>query len=356
MKNLFFVLFFSLLSTYTFAQCPPGAEVVLTSQAEVDAFINDYPNCTEIITNLRIGTTFTEPLSNITDISGLNYVTTVGSNLFIFRNPNLTTLNGLQNITEVGASLNITDNNGLTDLTGLNGLSSIGSNLTFDNNYFILSLDGLGSIDAVPGRIYMANNQRLTNIEALSALTSVGGDFDIRINLDLTSLAGLENLSSVGEDFILMDNHELSDVSALNHPVSIAGELEIKNNFALAECAVETFCTHLENDNQHDISNNLAGCNSDVEILAACEADMPSSIDDFNKYISVYPTLADSYITLEDMDNIVLNSLSIFDINGVKQTVFLRGNTIEINRLKKGLYFGTVQNETGISSFKFVKI
>ena len=355
MKNLFFFLFCCLSSVPTFAQCPPGVEVVLESQAEVNAFINDYPNCTEIITNLRVGTTFVDPLSDITDISGLDFITSVGSNLFIFRNPNLLTLDGLQNITEVGASLNITDNNGLTSLSGLNGISSIGSNLTFDNNFFILSLDGLGSIDAIPGNIYMANNQRLTNIEALSELTSVGGEFDIRINLDLVNLAGLENLTSIGENFILMDNHELTDISALNHPLSIAGELEIKFNFALAECSVESFCAHLENDNEHNIESNQIGCNNIEEILAACEADMPSGVDDFGANILVYPSLADNYITFENTVDIISSVLSVINVNGVTQDVTLRANVLEISKLSKGLYFGTVRNEEGLRSFKFVK-
>src|SRR5690606_12196009 len=75
--------------------CPPG-DVILTSQTEVDAFATNYPNCTEISSDLNISG------STITNLDGLSNLTSVGGNLYISSNSSLTNLDGLSNLTSVG--------------------------------------------------------------------------------------------------------------------------------------------------------------------------------------------------------------------------------------------------------------
>src|SRR5690606_5393100 len=59
----------------TLPQCPAG-NVTLTSQAEIDDFATDYPNCTEVSGNLIIQG------DNITDLTPLSNLTSVGGHLF----------------------------------------------------------------------------------------------------------------------------------------------------------------------------------------------------------------------------------------------------------------------------------
>lgn len=56
-----------------FSQCPPGSAILVT-QAEVDQFIIDYPNCTMINGNLWIGS---NSPTDITDLSALSNLNTV---------------------------------------------------------------------------------------------------------------------------------------------------------------------------------------------------------------------------------------------------------------------------------------
>lgn len=78
------------------AQCPPG-DVILSSQAEVDAFVADYPNCTEIAGNMLIGSLTDN--TDIIDISGLSPLTAIEGSLSIDSNVSLTSLTGLDQLT-----------------------------------------------------------------------------------------------------------------------------------------------------------------------------------------------------------------------------------------------------------------
>src|SRR5690606_28616504 len=97
----------------TLPQCPPG-DVILNSQTEVDDFATNHPNCSEISGGLYISG------NDITDLSPLSNLTSVGGNLYISSNSSLLNLNGLNNLTSVGGNLYIDSNSNLTNLDGLN--------------------------------------------------------------------------------------------------------------------------------------------------------------------------------------------------------------------------------------------
>src|SRR5690606_29817153 len=147
----------------TLPQCPAGT-VSLTSQAQIDDFATNYPNCTEISGDLYISG------STITDLSPLSNLTSVGGYLRISTNSSLTDLDGLSNLTSVGGYLQIGSNSNLTNLDGLSNLTSVG------------------------GYLQIYNNSNLTNLNGLSNLTSVGADLVISYNYSLTDISGLQNI------------------------------------------------------------------------------------------------------------------------------------------------------------------
>ena len=77
--------------------CPMG-DVTLTTQADVDAFVADFPDCTEVDGNLIIGVQGGS--SDISDISGLSGITAVYGGCY-FYNTQLTNFNGVGSITTV---------------------------------------------------------------------------------------------------------------------------------------------------------------------------------------------------------------------------------------------------------------
>lgn len=131
-----------LTNTKTIVQerCPEGS-IELITQADVDQFVIDYPNCTKISKDLYIGS------GDITNLSGLSSLKTVEGDLEIFENSVLTNLKGLNNLTSIGGFLVIYQNTALTNLDELSSLKSIGDYLMIDRNPQLEDISGLQNLD-----------------------------------------------------------------------------------------------------------------------------------------------------------------------------------------------------------------
>src|SRR5690606_35741362 len=141
--------------------CPTGY-LSFYSQADIDAFATNYPNCTEVSGNLTIQG------ANITDLTPLSNLTSVGGYLNIDYNSSLTNLDGLNNLTSIGGYLNIYYNSNLTNLDGLSNLTSVGADLVIQSNSSLTDISGLQNIN--PASIlstyglglYITNNSSLS--------------------------------------------------------------------------------------------------------------------------------------------------------------------------------------------------
>ncbi len=147
-----------------------------------------------------------DDLSGYTSVTGHLYITSTS----------LTNLEGLECLTSVGSTLTITGNDFLTNLEGLMNLTSVGADLRIANNDSPTNLVGLENLTSVGTDLYIANNNSLINLAALSNITSVGEDLYIQGNESLTTL-GLDSLNDVGDDFMIFENIIL--------PVSLAEAL-----------------------------------------------------------------------------------------------------------------------------------
>jgi hypothetical protein len=145
-----------MLSAATNASAQVCTSLFLASQAEVDAV-----SCSSVRFGLVIEG------SDITDLSPLSSVTSVGLQLTIGPNALLTNLDGLAGITSVAVFLRVFDNPVLTNLNGLAAVTSVGANLV------------------------IARNDALTNLDGLAGITSVGGDLEVFRNTVLTEFCGL---------------------------------------------------------------------------------------------------------------------------------------------------------------------
>src|SRR5690606_11854728 len=111
----------------TLSQCPEGS-VLFTSQAQVNTFATNYPNCTEIS-----GYLYFYGNDDITDLSPLSNLTSVGGLLGFESNLSLTNLDGLSNLTSVGGFLGIYSNPNLTNISGLENITGF-TELSIQNN------------------------------------------------------------------------------------------------------------------------------------------------------------------------------------------------------------------------------
>ena len=286
--------------------CLPFGNYYFLSQADIDNFQSDFPNCSELEGNLTvqgdnitslngmnnissIGGTLKIKGNDLTSFSGLENLTTVGSSLVIDNNLALTNLAGLEGLTSVGDGMFIRSNGlnslsgleslttvgddvsigneyNLSNLAGLESISFIGGDLSIYSNYDLVDLTGLVNLTSLGGGLYIEDDQYILNLTGLEGLTSVGEDVHIRYNYHLISLLGLDNLTSIGGDLSIGMNYggnpELVDISALEGLNSIGGELMINHNNSLMSL------TGLDDINAGSITNLTISNNSS---LSACE-------------------------------------------------------------------------------------
>ena len=400
------------------SECPDASSISLTSQEEVDAFVAQYPNCTEIIGDFEISGL------SINDISALEYITLIDGELSII-GTSLTNLEGLNNI-ESFNSLTISNNALLTTIEDLGMEGIIANEINITDNPLLESLEGLSNVsNDYFGYIFLMDLPLVTSLEPLSnftgtasfyiqnlAITDLTGleqitntNFILLINLpSLTSLEGLNqltsfiNLSNVrfGNDLpnqingfssgLIIDNTSISNLSPLNSLISLANnnlgfydnpnltnleglsnlnpdsvnQLEIAGNSSLSNCAISVICQIIDSENTEfvNIETNNENCNSVEEVQAIC-ANLSSDV--FESAIEkVYPNPFNNQI------NVVLNhpndktDVSLFDISGkvLMSQSFLNNEEIILNteNLNQGVYFLNIQNESGKNeTIKLVK-
>lgn len=205
-KHATLLLFLIFAHFATQAQCPTSP-VLLTTQAQVNAFP---PTCTYL--NVR----FEVAGAGITDLTPLSNLTGSSKNVYINFNPDLTTLEGLENITEILGDFTIQANHALTDLHGLEGLASTPALLKVENNNGLLTLDGLtaGGVLTFIGSLVVIENDNLTDLGTVfDALETVPEYVYIQDNADLPAFNTFNNLTSVGW-YLNIEN--LPSLTALN--------------------------------------------------------------------------------------------------------------------------------------------
>jgi len=292
MKKLLFIAIILIfgIALASAQPCLPGG-IHFYSQAEIDDFQANNPNCTEIEGYVHIGG------NDITNLNGLNVLTSTGG-LWIADMDSITSLTGLHNITFVGATLYIRDLPGLTDLSGLSSLIYIG------------------------GTFWIWNNSSLTDFSSLSNVISIER-LDIFNNDALTTLSGLDNIAA----------DSLADIY-------------IVDNNLLTICEVQCICDYLSMPSADVIiEDNALGCNSIEEVEEACES---VSIGEqyMNSRLTIYPNPTNHKVKISMNDGRELTEVSIYTLTG-QQVLRERPecSTINISHLQPGMYIVEVTVE-----------
>jgi hypothetical protein len=186
--------------TTLIAQCP-STSITLASQADVNNFAIDYPDCAFVDGDVIVSG------SDITDLSGLSGISSIGGQLIIENNDLLTTLSGWNEVALLGtmAKISIKNNPLLEDLT----------------TFFGVLNEGLELIDLPV----------LNDIAGFNGVSSVGA-LEINGCDSLTNLVGLEN-AAITAQLRIEENNGLSDISNLNAIIGPLSLLQIGNNPAL---------------------------------------------------------------------------------------------------------------------------
>lgn len=251
MKKTSIFLFLLVFShTGSSQSCLPQG-ITFSTQAQIDNFQIDYPNCAQIEGGLTIsGSLITQldklsvikyiggtlSISNnlcLTSLNGLNNLDSIGGSLLIRSNPTLLNLTGLESLILVGGSIRISKDSSLANMTGLDNLTSIRQGLDILWNSNLSSLTGLENLTLIGGFVYISDNPTLQNINALGKLTYIGGHLTINDNNILTNLTGLENLTKMGLSVHIYNSPALLSLTGLDNLTSIGGFVSIFNNASL---------------------------------------------------------------------------------------------------------------------------
>ncbi len=180
------------------AQCPTE-DIYLNTQSEVDAFRQNYPNCTEIIGNLGISIA-TGAIDSIVNLDSLQFVTRVGKSLLI-ADPvtgllsRIPDMSGLRNIIEIGDDLFLRNHDGL-NLVGFENLERIGRGLVV-NNCVATDFTGLANLQFIDGGLTVRKSE-FENFNGLNTLQSIGGMLTIDESIIKESM-GIPSLESIGD-------------------------------------------------------------------------------------------------------------------------------------------------------------
>lgn len=260
------------LAANGFAQCPPGG-VTFTNQAQVDNFIIQYPNCTEINGDVVIDE------ADITSLAGLANITAITGGLEIREVEGLESLDGLENLETVGTDLVLREVEDLENIEALSSLVSVGGELTIRSCPELVTLDGLENLTTVGLGLIIRDCESLISIEGLTSVEYVGEILEVVENPILESLAGLENVTTIigGDEgaLVIEGNDALTSLEGFGNAETVmTGGVTISTNGSLSYCAVPAICNFLQNPPEGApvlIGLNVTGCNSDTEVIAACE-------------------------------------------------------------------------------------
>ncbi|MCP4130959.1 MAG: hypothetical protein GY754_08260 [bacterium] len=171
--------------------------------------------------------------ASLTNLQGLENLTTIKGSLYIRYNSSMTGLEGLQGITRISGSAYITNNPVLASLNGLRNCSFLGS-LWLQENDAISDLNGLQNL-AVLNYLWIEQNDNLSSIAILNRVRNLEHVIII-LSPALMSLEGLNNLGSMSGD-LWLESLPGADFSPLSSVSSIGGSLRISYCNSLVDLA-----------------------------------------------------------------------------------------------------------------------
>jgi len=234
--------------------------LILTTQAEVNTFVNTYHTCDTLIGNLTISGG-----SNINNIHGLSFIKQISGNLTLSGNTNLINMKGLQ---------------GLIKLTG---------NLTITGHPNLVSLDSLHHLAVVSGTLSIQNNPVLNEINALSSLDTIGGNLNINNNITLYNCSGICNV--INNDAIL------GTVNIINNPNNCSTTEEVTIYCTPPVCPVSGNYILKNQAEVNAFVSSFSICDSLIGNLTIFGGNDILNIDGLNfiKYISGNLTIKNNY-------------------------------------------------------------
>ncbi|RYY00549.1 T9SS sorting signal type C domain-containing protein [bacterium] len=240
--------------------CPEG-DFYVYSQADIDLFAINYPNCTEIS-----GSLFIQYSEDITNFTALSNITSIAGNIEISENYNLTNLNGLTSITSINGGIYIYWNPDLVDISGL-----INIDHATINELYIADNEGLSVCNISNFCTYLSNPENERTIEynnnecSDNYSLSMQCDFNFCPSgyVEITSQEEIDNFTTIYPNCtqitgsLQISGDDITDLSPLNGIESVSDWFSIYDCPQLTEINGLTNLTHIGTDIYIGYNNNL---------------------------------------------------------------------------------------------------
>jgi len=206
------------------AQCPSG-DILLETQAQVDQFVSDYPNCASISGSLRIEG------EDITNLTFLKSIESVGGQLLI-ENTSVSEIS-LDRLKEVNGTFSIYRNYEVLDIN-VPSITNINGGLLIYGHYKLKIIRGfkvLSSLEVME----IFDNWFLEEIPTFNNLQSISTVLNIVENTYLKEIRGFKSLTCA-TSIVIHGNDNLTIVDAFPEIVELSGQvggLAISVNTAL---------------------------------------------------------------------------------------------------------------------------
>ena len=168
-------------------------------------------------------------------------------------------------------------------------------NLYIEGEEDIVDLRPLSIITSIEGTLSIIDNVNLQSLAGLENITEIGGSLTIFSNSALTDINGLQGLKKVGE-IDITETNLLESIDALSSIDSIFGNFQVVANTSLQYCcSMQPFITGQKYlGGTFSLGPNLEGCNTTIEIDAAC------TDNDGDDFVNVNDNCPDLYNYRQD--------------------------------------------------------
>lgn len=337
MKRIAFLFICILHAQFIYSQ-----DIYLYTQESIDSFQVNYPGLTTCNSLYLAG-------NDITNLEGLNSITTIMAQLSIEGCNNLENLTGLENLSYIGIT------------------AGIAYGLYLSNNGRLKNLNGLNSLTTIDGRLGIFFCDSLESVSGIESLTNVGDGLVIWFNNSLNNLNGLSNLTTVGMDGIrIVGNPQLTTLVGLDNIDGGAVEyLMIEENNALSYCHIQSICDYLVSPNgSTNIIANSTGCNSPEEVEEACLTDV-EKLEKREDGIVLSPNPATAMVTmrLSKCEPIagktkyvrIYNSMGL-KVEEIEVPDVIKSLQVDVSKYTDGLYYlQYIHSNQILETVKFIK-
>ena len=171
----------------------------------------------------------------------------------------------------------------------------------------------------------------MTSLNGLDSLLFVNGQLIIKYNDGLISLTGLENIDHLSIDSVAITGHQY-----------------------LSICDITPICDYLENGGPVTISGNASGCDSELEVEAACLV----PVEELQKKnaVKIFPNPTSGSIQIERNS---LETLKIKITNSAGRLIenyhLTENGQINLSHLPSGFYFLELSNKDEVVIKKVFK-